>query len=129
MNGLDEKLGRSGSLWSRHLDLLILFTATEALLFEELAAIEVSYSYTTVKITGNDSNVVVFATVPTKYSAVLTSQQSAKGAGLTIDDLEDAIISCRDKEAVARRNIKMMMEVKWCYLPLEGPVTTAKNRA
>jgi hypothetical protein len=89
----------------------------------------VFYSYTTVKITDNDSIVVVFATVPMKYSAILNSQQSAKGAGLTIDDLEDAIVSCGDKEAVARRNIQMMMEVKWCYLPLEGPITTANKWA
>jgi hypothetical protein len=60
-------------------------------LFEELAEIAVSYSYTTAKITENDCIVVVFAKVPEKYSAVLTSQQSAKGAGLTIDDLEDAM--------------------------------------
>jgi hypothetical protein len=33
----------------------------------------------------------VFATAAEKYHSVLTSEQRTKGAGLTMDDLEDAM--------------------------------------
>jgi hypothetical protein len=56
-----------------------------------VAAVEVDYADTTVKITGNDCIGVVFATAPDKYHAVLTSEQCAKGANFTIDYLEDAM--------------------------------------
>jgi hypothetical protein len=62
-----------------------------AVLFEQLAEIEVAYAGTTIKITEQDCIGVVFATAAEKYHSVLTSEQRTKGAGLTMDDLEDAM--------------------------------------
>jgi hypothetical protein len=62
-----------------------------AILFEQLAEIEVAYAGTTLKITEQDCIGVVFATAAEKYHSVLTSEQHTKGAGLTMDDLEDAM--------------------------------------
>jgi hypothetical protein len=61
------------------------------ILFESLAAIEVASADTTVKITGNYCSGVVFATAHDKYHAVLTFEQRAKEASLTVGDLEDAM--------------------------------------
>jgi hypothetical protein len=61
-----------------------------AVLFEQLAEIEVAYAGTTIKITEQDYIGVVFATADYTYNYVLTSEQRTKGAGLTMDDLEDA---------------------------------------
>jgi hypothetical protein len=62
-----------------------------AILFEQLAEIEVAYAGTTIKIIEQDCIGVVFATAADKYHSVLTSEQCTKGAGLTMDDLEDAM--------------------------------------
>jgi hypothetical protein len=62
-----------------------------AILFEQLAEIEVAYAGTTIKITEQDCIGVVFATAAEKYHSVLTSEQRTKGADLTMDDLEDAM--------------------------------------
>jgi hypothetical protein len=62
-----------------------------AMLFEQLAEIEVAYAGTTIKIIEQDCIGVVFATAAEKYHSVLTSEQRAKGAGLTMDDLEDVM--------------------------------------
>jgi hypothetical protein len=62
-----------------------------AILFEQLAEIEVAYAGTTIKITEQDYIGVVFATAAEKYNSVLTSEQRTKGADLTMDDLEDAM--------------------------------------
>jgi hypothetical protein len=62
-----------------------------AILFEQLAEIEVAYTGTTIKITEQDCIGVVFATAAEKYHSVLTSEQHTKGAGLTMDDLEYAM--------------------------------------
>jgi hypothetical protein len=62
-----------------------------AILFEQLAEIEVAYAGTTIKITEQDCIGVVFATAAEKYHSVLTSEQRTKGADLTTDDLEDAM--------------------------------------
>jgi hypothetical protein len=62
-----------------------------AILFEQLAEIEVVYAGTTIKITEQYCIGVVFATAAEKYHSVLTSEQRTKGAGLTMDDLEDAM--------------------------------------
>jgi hypothetical protein len=61
------------------------------ILFEQLAEIEAAYAGTTIKITKQDCIGVVFATAAEKYHSVLTSEQRTKGAGLTMDDLEDAM--------------------------------------
>jgi hypothetical protein len=58
---------------------------------KHLSEIEVAYAGTTIKITEQDCIGVVFATAAEKYHSVLTSEQRTKGAGLTIDDLEDAM--------------------------------------
>jgi hypothetical protein len=44
-----------------------------AILFEQLAEIEVAYAVTTIKISEQDSIVVVFATTADKYHSVLNS--------------------------------------------------------
>jgi hypothetical protein len=62
-----------------------------AVLFEQLAEIEVTYAGTTITINEQDWIEVVLATAAEKYHAVLTSEQCAKGASLTMDDLEDAM--------------------------------------
>jgi hypothetical protein len=62
-----------------------------AILFEQVAEIEVAYAGTTIKITEHDCIGVVFATAAEKYHSVLTSEQRTKGDGLTMDDLEDAM--------------------------------------
>jgi hypothetical protein len=62
-----------------------------AILFEQLAEIEVAYAGTTIKLTEQDCIGVVFATAAEKYHSVLTSEQRTKGDGLTMDDLEDAM--------------------------------------
>jgi hypothetical protein len=58
-----------------------------AVLFEQLAEIEVAYAGTTIIITEQDYIGVVFATAAEKYNYVLTSEQRTKGDGLTMDDL------------------------------------------
>jgi hypothetical protein len=62
-----------------------------AILFEQLAGIEVAYAGTTIKITEQDCIGVVFATAAEKYHSVLTSEKRTKDAGLTMDDIEDAM--------------------------------------
>jgi hypothetical protein len=62
-----------------------------AILFEQLAEIEVAYAGTTIKFTEQDCIGVVFATAAEKYHSVLTSEQRTRGAGLTMDDIEDAM--------------------------------------
>jgi hypothetical protein len=62
-----------------------------AILFEQLAEIEVAYADTTIKITEQGCIGVVFATAAEKYHSVLTSEQRTKGADLTMDDIEDAV--------------------------------------
>jgi hypothetical protein len=62
-----------------------------AILFEQLAEIEVAYAGTTIKITEQDCIGVVFATAAEKFHYVLTSEQRTKVADLTMDDLEDAM--------------------------------------
>jgi hypothetical protein len=62
-----------------------------AVLFEQLAEIEVDYAGTTIKITEQDCIGAVFATAAEKYHSVLTSGQRTKDAGSTMDDLEDAM--------------------------------------
>jgi hypothetical protein len=60
-------------------------------LFEQLAEIEVAYTGTTITFTKHDFIGVVSETAAEKYHAVLSSEQRAKGASLTMDDLEDAM--------------------------------------
>jgi hypothetical protein len=62
-----------------------------AILFEELAAIEMAYAYTTAKITKRECIGVVLATSLAKYHAVLTTEKHTKGSRLTIDNLEYAL--------------------------------------
>jgi hypothetical protein len=62
-----------------------------AILFEQLAEIEVAYAGNTIKITEHDCIGVVFATASEKYHSVLTSEQRTKGDKLTMNDLEDAM--------------------------------------
>jgi hypothetical protein len=62
-----------------------------AIVFEQLAEIEVAYTGTAIKITEQDCIGVVFATAAEKYHSVLTSEQCTKVADLTMDDLEDAM--------------------------------------
>jgi hypothetical protein len=61
------------------------------ILFEQLGEIEAAYAGTTIIITEQDCIVFVFATAAEKYYSVLTSEQRTNGAGLTMDDLEDAM--------------------------------------
>jgi hypothetical protein len=56
-----------------------------------LAALEVAYVDTTVRITENDCSVVVFAITPDKCHTVLNSEQRVNGASLTIDDFKYAM--------------------------------------
>jgi hypothetical protein len=70
-----------------------------AVLFEQLADIEVAYTGTTIKSTEQDCFELVFATAAEKYHAVLTSEQRAKGESLTTDDLEDAMNKLRRKRS------------------------------
>jgi hypothetical protein len=99
-----------------------------AILFEQLAEIEVAYAGTTIKITEQDCIGVVFATAAEKYHSILTSEQRTKGAGLTMDDLEDAMNQLWRQGGGSQKKIQEMMEVKWCCQPLEVPATTAKRR-
>jgi hypothetical protein len=59
--------------------------------FEVLAEVEGAYASKTINIIEQDCIVVVFATANETYHSVLTSEQRAKGANLTIDDLKNAI--------------------------------------
>jgi hypothetical protein len=57
-----------------------------AILFEQLAEIEVAYAGPTIKITEQDCIGVVFATAAEKYHSVPASEQRTKGAGLTMNE-------------------------------------------
>jgi hypothetical protein len=62
-----------------------------ALLFEQLAEIQVAYAGTTIKVTEQDCIGVVFATSSEKCHSILTSEKRTKGADLTMDDREDSM--------------------------------------
>jgi hypothetical protein len=62
-----------------------------AVLFEQLAEIEVAYAGTTIKSTEKDCIGVVFSATAEKYHSVLAWEQRTKGACLTMDYLEDAM--------------------------------------
>jgi hypothetical protein len=93
MNGQEEKLMINAAAEARRRlnDASMKKYDDPAILFEQLAEIEVAYAGKTIKITEQDCIVVVFAKAAENYHSVLTSEQRTKGAGLTMDDLEDAM--------------------------------------
>jgi hypothetical protein len=74
-----------------------------AILFEQLAEIEVDYAGKTITITEQDCIGVVFATAAEKYHSILTSEQRTNGADLTMDDLEDAMNQLRRQGGGSQR--------------------------